>query len=266
MEYLEEPIENAFGAPVWHIAETASTMDDAKNLAAQGASDGTAIYADYQRSGRCRVEGRVWESTAGENLLCTVILRRAAVPGFTLRVGIAAARAFDGYLPEGIHTSIKWPNDVLLGGKKLSGILCETAGDVIAVGTGFNLGQRSFPSELTARATSLALALEGSGIPLPTREAFLARYLRCLHEALTDADWAAAVTERLWKRGERVSLLSGDPGRNELVEGVVEGIGPAGELLFRVAADSSADGAPDRAGIEGGTIRRIFSGEFPYGA
>ena len=198
MEYLEVPIENAFGAPVWHIRETASTMDDAKVLAAQGASDGTAIYADYQRSGRCRVEGRVWESAAGENLLCTVILRRKAVPGFTLRVGLAAARAFDGFLPEGLHTAIKWPNDVLLGGKKLSGILCEASGDVIEVGTGFNLGQRSFPSEREARATSLSLALAGSGLPLPTRGAFLARYLRCLREALAEADWAASVSARLW--------------------------------------------------------------------
>ena len=262
MEYLEEPIENAFGAPVWHIAETASTMDDAKSLAAQGARDGTAIYADYQRAGRCRVEGRVWESKAGENLLCTVILRRAAVPGFTLRVGLAAARAFDGFLPEGCHTAIKWPNDVLLGGKKLSGILCEASGDVIAVGTGFNLGQRSFPRELESRATSLAIALEGATLPLPTREAFLARYLRCLHEALSEPDWAAAVTDRLWKRGERVALLSGDPGRNELVEGVVEGIGTSGELLFRVAADVDADNARSASS----TVRRIFSGEFPYDA
>jgi BirA family biotin operon repressor/biotin-[acetyl-CoA-carboxylase] ligase len=258
MEYLGEPIENPFGAPVLHIAETASTMDDAKDLAAEGASDGTAIYADYQRSGRCRIEGRVWESAAGENLLCTIILRRAAVPGFTLRVGLAASRAFDAFLPEGIHTAIKWPNDVLLCGKKISGILCETSGDVILVGTGFNLGQRSFPSELEPKATSLQLALEGSDLPIPTREAFLARYLSCLRTALAEDDWASAVTARLWKQGKRVSLLAGDPGRNELVDGTVEGIGQSGELLFRVEADGT--------GGELGAVRRVFSGEFPYNA
>ena len=263
MEYFGEPIENPFGAPVLHIPETASTMDDAKDLAAEGASDGTAIYADYQRSGRCRVEGRVWESQAGENLLCTVILRRAAVPGFTLRVGLAASRAFDAFLPEGCRTAIKWPNDVLIGGKKISGILCEASGGVILVGTGFNLGQRSVPSELEPRATSLALALEGTGLPLPTREAFLTRYLSCLRAALTEDGWASAVTERLWKRGERVSLLAGDPGRNELIEGTVEGIGQSGELLFRADTDESDF---RNAKDESGAVRRVFSGEFPYDA
>lgn len=263
MEYHKETERNAFGAPIWHIAETASTMDDAKEIASLGAEDGTVMYADYQSSGRGRVEGRVWESPAGESLLCTVILRRPAVPGFTLRVGLAVARTFDAFLPEGRKTAIKWPNDVLLEGKKLAGVLCEATGETLLVGTGLNLGQQSFSEALSSRATSLALALTGTGIPLPPRDAVLECYLENLRDSLAEKDWNAAVTARLWRKGELVSFLSGDPARNALCEGYVEGIGPSGELLFRPEAMRSGKASPTEPGPEG-SIVRFFSGEIPY--
>lgn len=263
MEYRKETERNAFGAPIWHIAETASTMDDAKGLATHGATDGTVMYADFQKSGRGRVEGRVWESPAGESLLCTVILRRSPVQGFTLRVGLAVARTFDAFLPEGRKTAIKWPNDVLLEGKKLAGILCEASGDTLLVGTGLNLAQQSFSGELFPRATSLALALSGSGLPLPPRETVLECYLENLRESLEETDWNDAVSARLWRKGELVSFLSGDPARNELCEGYIEGIGPSGELLFRPAAMHADDPSQTEQKTPESQVR-FFSGEIPY--
>ena len=255
MEYVRVAVANAFGAPVYRVAETDTTMEDAKVLAARGEADGTAVFADFQRRGRGRIEGRSWESRIGDNLLCTVILRRKASPGFTLQVGLAVARTFDSFLPGGDVSAIKWPNDVLFRGKKLSGILCENAGDVIAIGTGFNIGSRDFPEEIALKATSLAIILDAKGLPVPSREEVLERYLENLERALNDICWREAVSDKLYRKGERIDFLSGDPGRHELIPGVIEGIGASGELLFR----------PDDAARAGETgILRLFSGEFPY--
>lgn len=244
---------NPFGSPVYHVAETGSTMQDSRHLAEAGEEDGTVVFADFQSAGRGRVEGRSWDSAPGENLLCTVLLRRPPVPGFTLRVGLAVARTFDVWLPAGHRTLIKWPNDVLVGGKKLAGILCENDGAVLYVGTGLNVGQRRFSPELAHRATSLALALESRAVPTVTE--VLTRYLSELHAALLADDWREDIGSRLYRRGERISFLAGDPGRNELLDGYIEGIGPAGELLFRPAGASGAGS---------GEPVRIFSGEIPY--
>lgn len=255
MEYVRTAVANAFGAPVFSVTETDSTMEDAKILAVRGEADGTAVFADFQRRGRGRIEGRSWESRIGDNLLCTVILRRKAAPGFTLKVGLAVARTFDSFLSQGDVTAIKWPNDVLFRGKKLSGILCENSSDIIAIGTGFNIGSRDFPEEIALKATSLALILDEKGLTVPSREEVLERYLENLKRALSDDRWREAVSEKLYRKGERIDFLAGDPGRHELITGVIDGIGSSGELLFR----------PDERGRAGETgILRLFSGEFPY--
>lgn len=262
MEYLLTGVANAFDAPVFRVAETDSTMRDARELAKAGAADGTAIYADFQSAGRGRVEGRVWDSRPGENLLCTTILRRKPVTGFTIRVGLAAARTFDAFLPGACKVGIarvKWPNDVILGGRKAAGILCENDGECLYVGAGLNLGQTEFPPELAPTATSLAIAMREASAAgmdaahptreaLPSREALLERFLSELKAALEGDSWLTEATMRLWKRGERATLVPGDPGKDERIEGTVEGLGAAGELLFRQA--------------DSGEVRRVFSGEF----
>jgi BirA family biotin operon repressor/biotin-[acetyl-CoA-carboxylase] ligase len=252
MDCEKKTIGNAFSAPVFFVAETESTMEDAKILAMQGQPDGSAIYAGYQSAGRGRVEGRKWEALPGENLLCTVLLRRPPVAGFTLRVGLAVALTFDSFLGAGRRTAIKWPNDVLFDGKKLAGILCENDGSTLYVGTGLNVAQREFPGELGEKATSLARILNataGGTATLPTVETVLERYLENLSQVLDMDDWNARITERLWKKGEMICFVEGDPSKNLATDGYPEGIGPAGELLFR-----PADGRP---------MRRIFSGEIP---
>ena len=193
MEYVRTAVANAFGAPVFRVTETDTTMEDAKILAARGEADGTAVFADFQRRGRGRIEGRSWESRIGDNLLCTVILRRKAAPGFTLQVGLAVARTFDSFLSEGDVTAIKWPNDVLHDGAKLGGILVELQsqtqndpGSALAViGIGVNLTLPDGEVERDGVALPVA-ALANALAELPDRHLLFARLLIELAQVFDD--------------------------------------------------------------------------------
>lgn len=258
MQFDETKVANAFGSPVFHLTETESTMQDARILAGQGYPSGTVAYADFQNAGRGRVEGRTWVSPPKESLLCTVLIHSAPPPGFTLRVGLAVARSLDAFLPADRKTRIKWPNDVLVGGKKIAGILCENDGSVLYVGTGINIGQDSFPADISAKATSLAL---GPKVRLPSPEEVLEVYLAKLREVLELKDWQTPISEKLLYRGERITFLAGDPGKDERIDGFIEGIGPAGELLFRPA--TAVPGAPGRK-LDADGLLHLWSGEIPY--
>lgn len=263
MEYEPITVENPFGGAALRVRITESTMADARLLAHGGYPSGTVIRADGQTAGRGRVEGRRWDSPLSQSLLCTVLLRMAPCPGFTLRVGLAVTHALDAWLPADNPARIKWPNDVLSGrsGKKLAGILCENDGEVLYAGTGFNIAQKTFPPEIARKATSLSL--EGC-VRLPSPDELLETYLNCLRDALALDDWQSAVTEKLLYRGERISFLEGDPGRHETLDGTVEGIGTAGELLFDpidIARFARGDTQlkPDENGL-----LHLWSGEIPY--
>jgi BirA family biotin operon repressor/biotin-[acetyl-CoA-carboxylase] ligase len=256
-------MENPFGAPVFHIRETTSTMQTARELAEAGEKSGTVIYADFQSGGRARIDGRVWISPPRENLLCTILLRMPPVSGFTLRIGLAVALTFDAFLPTGRKTRIKWPNDVLFEGKKLAGILCENDGSVVYAGTGLNIAWTSFPPGLSEKATSLALIMANlkngeTTIAVPFPEEVLAVYLVHLQKVLADDDWHTRISEKLFRKGETVRFLSGDPGKNGLIDGVLEGIGSSGELLVR------PDGKQPLAETDANGLLHLFSGEIPY--
>ena len=115
--------------------EIDSTNRLAADLARAGAADGLVIGADHQTAGRGR-RGRAWESPAGSGLLVSVVLRPVP-PLVTLAAGLAAAEACEALA--GVATSLKWPNDVLVGDRKLGGILSELVGDAAVVGLGLNL-------------------------------------------------------------------------------------------------------------------------------
>ncbi len=153
----------AWGARVVALAETGSTNDVAKDLAREGAPEGTLVVADAQTAGRGR-SGAAWHSPPGENLYASVLLRPAVAPAaalaFTLVAGLAVAEIVSARLSA--PALVKWPNDVLVGDKKLSGVLVEgqTRGGELAaliVGVGLNVRTRAFPAPLDALATSLAL-------------------------------------------------------------------------------------------------------------
>ncbi len=123
-------------------------------------------HAERQTAGRGRL-GRTWHSPAGQNLYCSIVLRPplapAAVPQLGLVVGVAVADAVAE--ATGLRPAIKWPNDVLLGGRKVCGILTEMEAEVervhhviAGIGVNLNLEARAFPRELRRKATSLRIA------------------------------------------------------------------------------------------------------------
>ncbi|MGH3157722.1 MAG: biotin--[acetyl-CoA-carboxylase] ligase, partial [Streptosporangiaceae bacterium] len=138
--------------------ETGSTNADLLARAADGAGEGTVLVAEVQTSGRGRM-GRSWLSPPRAALMFSVLLRPAAVPpprrGWVpLLAGVAVASAVTGLT--GLEVGLKWPNDVLIGGAKLAGMLAEQSADAIVVGVGINVSTQR--DELpVAAATSLAL-------------------------------------------------------------------------------------------------------------
>lgn len=237
-------IANPFGGESWYVDDCASTMALAKELADRGSPSGSLVAAGRQTAGRGRVAGRSWRDEAGKSLLFTIMLRRGEFPeaGIALRAGLAVARAVED--AAGIRCELKWPNDLLAGGRKLAGILCEGDARSLRIGIGVNCLQESFPEEIARKAGSLLIASGRRVEPLDLLPLALAR----LMGALRDDRWRGAVEERLWLRGERLRFKIGDPGAADIVEGVLRGIGPAGELLI--------EGADGVRGFHSGEIIR----------
>ncbi|HEY6866684.1 MAG TPA: biotin--[acetyl-CoA-carboxylase] ligase [Candidatus Eisenbacteria bacterium] len=219
-------------------ASVASTNDAAWEALASGAPDGTVVVADAQTQGRGR-GGRRWALAPGRGLALSVLLtsgcdvESAAVA--PLGAGLALARALEGL---GVRAALKWPNDLLVRGRKLSGILCESrraagpaAGGAIVVGVGVNVGERAedFPDELRGTATSLAL--EGAALD---RETVAAEFLNALEPvwgALAAGERAgilAAWRTRASFWGEAVRVRA--PGGT--IAGIARGLDPAGGLVL----------------------------------
>jgi BirA family biotin operon repressor/biotin-[acetyl-CoA-carboxylase] ligase len=212
-----------FGTIV-RLAEVDSTNRYLLDEARGGASDGLVVVADRQTAGRGRL-GRSWESGSGSSLLVSVLLRTEGhpvdrhVPVMTAAVAMAdAVEATTGVVP-----SVKWPNDLLVGEKKLAGILAEATGDAVVVGVGVNLDWQSVPPEL---AFATACNLEG-GRPTTRDEvldAFLHRYAALLDDPVAAR---AEYVDRLSTLGRTVRVeLEGD-----VIVGLATGIDETGRLV-----------------------------------
>ena len=130
---------NPPGWAVIRLAETGSTNDDLLSLARDGAAAGTVLVADHQTAGRGRLDRR-WEAPPGANLLASLLFR--PVDGAPYRctwiVALAAREACREVA--GTEPDLKWPNDLLVGGRKLAGILAESSHGAVVVGIGVNVG------------------------------------------------------------------------------------------------------------------------------
>lgn len=149
-----------------------STNDVLRQLADEGAPAGTVVLADVQEQGRGR-RGDRWVSTPGKGLLLSVLLRPSHVSNLgpvPLRVGLAVIRAIDG--SAGIEARLKWPNDLLVGNRKIAGVLCEASysrrDPSIVVGVGINVlqGVDDWPEDLRRTAGSV-LTVTGKSRPRP---------------------------------------------------------------------------------------------------
>jgi BirA family transcriptional regulator, biotin operon repressor / biotin---[acetyl-CoA-carboxylase] ligase len=140
---------------VW-LDTTDSTMVDAARLAAAGCPQGTVVVAEEQTAGQGR-HGRSWHSEKGAGLYVSIVLRPQLPAGsiltLTLALGLAAQEAI--LHATGIACDLKWPNDILAGGKKCAGILAHRTGDAVITGIGINVNQETLPADIRGLATSL---------------------------------------------------------------------------------------------------------------
>src|SRR5262245_32491508 len=141
------------------VGSVDSTQDLAFGLAESGAADRTVVVADTQRAGRGR-RGRTWHDAPGGSVLASIIVRpRLAVrdlPKLSPTTAVAVAEVNERMT--GLSARLKWPNDVLVGGRKIAGILLESriaAEPVVVIGIGINVHQREFPENLARTATSV---------------------------------------------------------------------------------------------------------------
>jgi BirA family biotin operon repressor/biotin-[acetyl-CoA-carboxylase] ligase len=227
----------SFGSPHRHHARTDSTNTRARELAAAGAPGGTVVTAREQTQGRGR-QGRTWTAPPGKALLYSAIVRplgprHVLLP---LAVPLAVAEAAEALAP-GIECGLKWPNDVLVGRRKLAGILIEARPQdgwaVVGVGLNLTIAPAEFPEELRATATSLVI--EGdrhlSGV---SRQMAITRACAALSERLGrwqeagEAEILAAWRERDALRGREVAWESGS--------GVADGIDDRGYLVVVTAS------------------------------
>ena len=230
---------------MYYYARTDSTLFAARECIADGCPDGTFIYAGYQTQGRGRMSDRQWLSPAGENLLGTLILRQPASTDFTLRRGLAVSITLDSFLPQSVRTAVKWPNDILINGRKVAGILCESAGGCVLAGVGVNILQTAFLKSIERTATSLALAIGAN--KCPTLEDFIPALLEQIRSCQSRADWNEDISRRLWMRGSAVRFMRGVQ-ETDIIEGVLTGIAEDGALCITTEERE----------------RRYYSGELIY--
>lgn len=151
------------GRAVYSYGETGSTNIDAKRIAEEGAPHGALVVADTQTMGRGR-RGREWESEdSGQAIYMTLLLKPQFSPEYASRVTLLMALAVASALEEVCEdqsVQIKWPNDVVLNGHKVCGILTEMSAEPgyihhVVIGTGINVNQKEFPKEVGEIATSV---------------------------------------------------------------------------------------------------------------
>lgn len=154
---------NGFGKTIYHFLEIESTNDYATELALKDATEGTVVLAEEQTAGRGR-QGRLWVSEPLKGIYCSVILRPSLPPAKAPLLTLAASLAVFDVVSKMAHLDldIRWPNDLMIRGKKFCGILAEMSSEVnhirfVVMGIGINVNHTSFPKEIGNVATSLRL-------------------------------------------------------------------------------------------------------------
>jgi len=230
--------DSEMGRKIVHYFSIGSTNDVARRIAARGGSHGTLVVAEEQTAGRGRL-GRSWYSEKSSGIYASVVLRPplspAAAPILTLMAAVAAQRALVNVA--GVPVDIRWPNDLLVNGRKVGGILTEMEAELdrlhaVVLGVGINVNHRVMPAELKAIATSLCIETRKTYSRVHIlvnllRE--LERQYRCLLEegsAAVAHRWALASS---YAQGRRIRVRTA----SEEYLAVTEGIEPSGALRVR---------------------------------
>jgi len=244
-----------FDAQLHHFYKIGSTNTTAMAAAAEGAPEGSVFLAEEQIAGRGR-GGNTWDSARSAGIYCSVVLRPQLPPSDVLVLALAAGLAVGAAIEQvdsRVRPDLKWPNDVLIDGKKVCGILTEMNAEVtrvryVVVGVGINVNHSSFPKELENQATSLRL-VTGSEWSRVELAAALLKSLDQEYRLLTQStDPRQSILQRFaekssWVRGKRVRVEEND----SKIEGTTEGLDTRGFLQVRTAQGIQT--------ILGGTVR-----------
>ncbi len=245
------------GRAVRHFAQTASTNRDAEAWALEGAPDGALVVADHQTAGRGRL-GRAWLDAPGHSLLLSLVLRppvpAADAPSLTFVAAVALAEALARWIPP-CEVTIKWPNDVLVAGRKVAGILLEMRSEGqrvehVILGIGVNVGSQG--EALPPDVRSLATAVETHSGPARPDRLELLWALLASFEATYDAFLADGFPP-IQARWDGWANLGGrwlavfTPGGP--VEGRALGLTPRGALLLE---------------DEAGARREVYAGDVAW--
>lgn len=229
------------GCEVRRLDVTDSTNRQARLWAREGAPHGAVVIARQQTQGRGR-RGRDWISAPDAGLWFSMVLRpQIAREQYTLLPFAAALATADAcQITAGALPDIKWPNDLLLGGRKVTGILVEGEGDAAILGIGINVRQRQedFPEELRDKAGSLEM-VTGRAVDLPALEGAL---MAQIERRIDHFDFLREYQERCVTIGAQVRVVA----PTEVYEGMAEAMDDTGALLVRDAT---------------GGLRRVLAGD-----
>ncbi len=229
-----------FGKRIYHFFKTDSTNRVALELGHAGEPEGAVVLAEEQTAGRGRA-GHSWHSERAAGIYATILLRPRLAPVqaplLTMMAGLSARAAVEA--ATGLSVDLKWPNDLMIQGKKVGGILTEMHAEpsqvrFVIVGIGLNVNQERFPSDLTGTSTSLRMETGRSQSRLEVLVQFLRQFESDYKELLSEG--AAGVVKRFegassYARGKRVRVTNG----RESFSGVTAGLEDTG--LLRVKRD-----------------------------
>lgn len=224
------------GKELYYFETTASTNLDVKRLMEEGAPDGVLAVGGEQTQGRGR-RGRSWQSPPNTNIYMTLGIRPDFQPDLAPMVTLINAMAVAEAVEEtcGLQTQIKWPNDVVIGGKKICGILTEMSAETgyiqyVVIGTGINVNITEFPEEIRETATSLCIEKGETVLRAPVIAKTMEHFERFYDKFIQTSDLSLLMEDynkRLVNKDAKVKVL--DP-RKEF-EGTARGIDEKGQLL-----------------------------------
>ena len=231
----------SFGRNFIYLESADSTNLRARALARDGAAEGTVVVADSQTGGRGRMR-RAWVSPPGVNLYCSIVLRpplpSVRVPEIPLVAAAAIHEAVAAECP-GLTAFVKWPNDIIVAGRKLCGILCEMESEpdcthFVVAGFGVNVNLDPVPEELREIATSIAIETGQQKSRAQLLAAVLNRFERLYREWLEKEDLSFILPyleAHAWLKGRELKIEQ----FNKVLTGTEAGLSPQGHLLLRTA-------------------------------
>jgi BirA family biotin operon repressor/biotin-[acetyl-CoA-carboxylase] ligase len=231
-----------FSQHIHHYYKIGSTNSQALEAASAGVPEGSVFLAEQQTSGRGRGANQ-WHSAQSAGIYCSVVLRPALPPSEALILSLAAGLAVQAAVRQidaRVSADLKWPNDLLINGKKFCGILTEMNAEAtrvryIVVGVGINVNQPSFPGGLQQSATSLRLATGTEWSRLELCAALLKSLDREYRDLMEQPDARKTILPRFEEGSSSVRGWQVSVSENGGFEGVTEGLDPRGFLLVRTA-------------------------------